>query len=200
MMALVSAPLREPQPPAPDTRSRILTAAQRLFRQRGYHATGLADILQLAGAPKGSMYHHFPGGKEAIGVCVIESITAGLLGLLAASRARSAEALVRQVGAQMATVMEKTSYELCTLFAAFAAERKTSPLLGDAVARAYEALASAIEQRLRSEGHAPRAAKDTALTVTVLLEGGSMLSQAQQSTAAFQLSVKQAALLCRAAN
>lgn len=200
MMALVSAPLREPQPPAPDTRSRILTAAQRLFRQRGYHATGLADILQLAGAPKGSMYHHFPGGKEAIGVCVIESITAGLLGLLAASRARSAEALVRQVGAQMATVMEKTSYELCTLFAAFAAERKTSPLLGDAVARAYEALASAIEQRLRSEGHAPRAAKDTALTVTVLLEGGSLLSQAQQSTAAFQLSVKQAALLCRAAN
>lgn len=200
MMALVSAPLREPQPPAPDTRSRILTAAQRLFRQRGYHATGLADILQLAGAPKGSMYHHFPGGKEAIGVCVIESITAGLLGLLAASRARSTEALVRQVGAQMATVMEKTSYELCTLFAAFAAERKTSPLLGDAVARAYEALASAIEQRLRSEGHAPRAAKDTALTVTVLLEGGSMLSQAQQSTAAFQLSVKQAALLCRAAN
>ena len=196
----VSAPLAQSQAPAPDTRSRILTAAQRLFRQRGYHATGLADILQLAGAPKGSMYHHFPGGKEAIGVCVIESITAGLLGLLAASRARSTEALVRQVGAQMATVMEKTSYELCTLFAAFAAERKTSPLLGDAVARAYEALASAIEQRLRSEGHAPRAAKDTALTVTVLLEGGSMLSQAQQSTAAFQLSVKHAALLCRAAN
>jgi hypothetical protein len=52
---------------------------------------------------------------------------------------------------------------------------------------------------LRSEGHAPRAAKDTALTVTALLEGGSMLSQAQQSTAAFRLSVKQAALLCRTA-
>ncbi len=191
--------MHQPQPAAPDTRSRILTAAQRLFRQRGYHATGLADILQLAGAPKGSMYHHFPGGKEAIGVCVIENITAGLLGLLAASRARSTETMVLQVGAQMATVMEKTQYELCTLFAAFAAERKTSPLLGDAVARAYDVLTSAIEQRLRNEGHAPRAAKDTALTVTALLEGGSMLSQAQQSTAAFRLSVKQAARLCRAA-
>jgi TetR/AcrR family transcriptional regulator, lmrAB and yxaGH operons repressor len=187
------------QQPVPDTRSRILTAAQRLFRQRGYHATGLADILQLAGAPKGSMYHHFPGGKEAIGVCVIENITAGLLGLLAASRARSTEAMVLQVGAQMATVMEKTQYELCTLFAAFAAERKTSPLLGDAVARAYDVLTAAIEQRLRSDGHTPRAAKDTALTVTALLEGGSMLSQAQQSTAAFRLSVKQAARLCRPA-
>lgn len=197
---LLPRPTQTQQPPPPDTRSRILAAAQRLFRQRGYHATGLADILQLAGAPKGSMYHHFPGGKEAIGVCVIENITAGLLGLLAASRARSTEAMVLQVGAQMATVMEKTQYELCTLFAAFAAERKTSPLLGDAVARAYDALTATIEQRLKSEGHAPRAAKDTALTVTALLEGGSMLSQAQQSTTAFRLSVKQAALLCRAAN
>jgi TetR/AcrR family transcriptional regulator, lmrAB and yxaGH operons repressor len=192
-------PAQPQQAPVSDTRSRILTAAQRLFRQRGYHATGLADILQLAGAPKGSMYHHFPGGKEAIGVCVIENITAGLLGLLATSRARSTEAMLLQVGAQMATVMEKTDYELCTLFAAFAAERKTSPLLGEAVASAYETLTSAIEQRLRNEGHAPRAAKDTALTVTALLEGGSMLSQAQQSTAAFRLSVKQAAVLCRAA-
>ena len=185
------------QSPATDTPSRILAAAQRLFRQRGYHATGLADILQLAGAPKGSMYHHFPGGKEAIGVRVIENITAGLLGLLAASRARSTEAMVLQVGAQMATVMEKTQYELCTLFAAFAAERKTSPLLGESVARAYDALTAAIEQRLRSDGYAPRAARDAALTVTALLEGGSMLSQAQQSTVAFRLSVKQAALLCR---
>jgi TetR/AcrR family transcriptional repressor of lmrAB and yxaGH operons len=183
--------------PAADTRSRVLSAAQRLFRQRGYHATGLADILQLAGAPKGSMYHHFPGGKEAIGVCVIENITTGLLGLLAASRARSTEAMVLQVGAQMATVMEKTQYELCTLFAAFVAERKTSPLLGQAVASAYDELTSAIEQRLKKEGHAPRAAKDTALTVTALLEGGSMLAQAQQKSTAFRLSVKQAALLCR---
>jgi TetR/AcrR family transcriptional regulator, lmrAB and yxaGH operons repressor len=196
---MTSSPTLTPLPLAPDTRSRILTAAQRLFRQRGYHATGLADILQLAGAPKGSMYHHFPGGKEAIGVCVIENITAGLVGLLAASRARSTEAMVLQVGAQMAKVMEKTQYELCTLFAAFAAERKTSPQLGEAVARAYDALTAAIEQRLRGEGRAPRAAKDTALTVTALLEGGSMLAQAQQSTAAFRLSVKQAARLCRAA-
>jgi TetR/AcrR family transcriptional regulator, lmrAB and yxaGH operons repressor len=196
---MTSSPTLTPSPLAPDTRSRILTAAQRLFRQRGYHATGLADILQLAEAPKGSMYHHFPGGKEAIGVCVIENITAGLVGLLAASRARSTEAMVLQVGAQMAKVMEKTQYELCTLFAAFAAERKTSPQLGEAVARAYDALTAAIEQRLRGEGRAPRAAKDTALTVTALLEGGSMLAQAQQSTAAFRLSVKQAARLCRAA-
>ncbi len=181
-----------------DTRSRILTAAQRLFRKRGYHATGLADILTLAQAPKGSLYHHFPGGKEAIGVCVIANMAEGLLGLLAASRARSTEAMVLQVGAQLLAVMEKTDYEICTLFAAFTAERQTSPALGEAVGQAYDGFVDAMAARLQRDGVVPKAARDTALMVTALLEGGSLLSQAQQNSNAFRLGVKQAAALCRA--
>lgn len=181
---------------APDTRERILTAAQRLFRKRGYHATGLSDILEAANAPKGSLYHHFPDGKEAIGVCVVEKISTGLLNLLAQSRARSTEAVIRQAGAQMLIGMEKTNYELCTLFAAFAAERKTSPQLGIAVARAYTVLTAAIEALLLRDGLTHRAAKDKALMVTALLEGGSLVSQAHSDSAAFKLAVKQAALLC----
>jgi TetR/AcrR family transcriptional regulator, lmrAB and yxaGH operons repressor len=184
-------------PSQPDTRSRILTAAQRLFRKRGYHATGLNDILELANAPKGSMYHHFPGGKEAIGVCVIEDITRGLLSLLEQSRARSTEALVLQVGEKLSETMEKTDYEICALFSAFAAERKSSPQLGIAVAKAYEDLVTAIAARLQLDGLAPRTAQDKALMVTALLEGGSLLSQAQQNSAAFRLSYKQAAVLCK---
>jgi TetR/AcrR family transcriptional regulator, lmrAB and yxaGH operons repressor len=183
-------------PTEPDTRSRILTAAQRLFRKRGYHATGLNDILELARAPKGSMYHHFPGGKEAIGVCVIDDIARGLLGLLAQSRARSTEALLLQVGEKLTVTMEKTDYEICALFSAFSAERKSSPQLGAAVALAYEALVAAIAERLQRDGLPAKAAQDKALMVTALLEGGSLLSQAQQNSAAFKLSYKQAAALC----
>jgi TetR/AcrR family transcriptional regulator, lmrAB and yxaGH operons repressor len=183
-------------PTEPDTRSRILTAAQRLFRKRGYHATGLNDILELARAPKGSMYHHFPGGKEAIGVCVIDDIARSLLGLLAQSRARSTEALLLQVGEKLTVTMEKTDYEICALFSAFSAERKSSPQLGAAVALAYEALVAAIAERLQRDGLPAKAAQDKALMVTALLEGGSLLSQAQQNSAAFKLSYKQAAALC----
>jgi TetR/AcrR family transcriptional regulator, lmrAB and yxaGH operons repressor len=183
--------------PALDTRTRISQSAQRLFRKNGYHATGLSDILELAQAPKGSLYHHFPGGKEAIGVSVIADMANGLLALLAGSRARSTEAMLLQVGAQMTAVMEKTDYEICTLFAAFTAERKTSPELGDAVAQAYAAFAAAIETRLQADGFTSRAAKDTALVVTALLEGGSLLSQVQQDSAPFRLSVKRAAAWCQ---
>ena len=183
-------------PNAGDTRERLLTAAQRLFRKRGYHATGLSDILDAALAPKGSLYHHFPGGKEAIGVCVVEKVSSGLLGLLAQSRARSTKAVLLKTGAQMLSSMEKTNYELCTLFAAFSAERKTSPQLGQAVTQAYGDLTAALQALLVRDGLTARSAKDKALLVTALMEGGLLLSQAQSDSTAFKLALKEAARIC----
>ena len=55
----------------PSTRSRILDAMAELYRRQGMPATGLKQISAAAQAPFGSIYHHFPGGKEAISVEVI---------------------------------------------------------------------------------------------------------------------------------
>lgn len=45
----------------------VRTAAE-LFRAQGYHATGLNQVLSEGAAPKGSLYFHFPGGKEQLAV------------------------------------------------------------------------------------------------------------------------------------
>lgn len=182
---------------APDTRSRILQAAQRLFRKRGYHATGLNDILVLAQAPKGSMYHHFPQGKEEIGVYVIQTMTSGLLGLFAQSRARSTQAMVQQVGEQLVVIAEKTQFEICSLYSAFVAERKASPLLGVAVAAAYGQMLDTLQNHLIRDGMTPRVAREKAEMTVALLEGGSLLAQARQDARVFRAAVKQAALMCR---
>ena len=54
------------------TRRRVLETAARLFQRQGYAATGLNQVLTESRAPKGSLYFHFPGGKEQLAA---ESIT-----------------------------------------------------------------------------------------------------------------------------
>src|SRR5260370_17529182 len=49
-----------------DSRSRMIHAAAELFRQRGYHATTFSDVVRESGAPRGSTYFHFPGGKAEL--------------------------------------------------------------------------------------------------------------------------------------
>jgi TetR/AcrR family transcriptional regulator, lmrAB and yxaGH operons repressor len=178
-----------------DTRARILSAALRLFRKRGYHAAGLNDVLELAQAPKGSLYHHFPNGKEEIAVAVVAHITRGIVDLFSASRARTTSAMLAQVGEQMAETIERTNHELCALFSSFVAERSTSPLLGEAVAAAYGEMIDALQQRFVLDGLTSRAAMERATLMVMLLEGGAILAQAQQSVAPFRLAVKQASML-----
>jgi TetR/AcrR family transcriptional regulator, lmrAB and yxaGH operons repressor len=49
-----------------DSRERMLRAAVELFRERGYAATSFHDVIERSGAPRGSIYHHFPGGKRQL--------------------------------------------------------------------------------------------------------------------------------------
>jgi AcrR family transcriptional regulator len=51
---------------ARSTRESILTAAAELMRHKGYGAVGMKDIAEVSGAPIGSLYHHFRGGKVQI--------------------------------------------------------------------------------------------------------------------------------------
>jgi AcrR family transcriptional regulator len=56
-----------------DTRARMIEGATELFRQRGYSGTGFRDVVALTGAPRGSIYHHFPGGKAELAGEVIRT-------------------------------------------------------------------------------------------------------------------------------
>lgn len=54
--------------PKEDSKGKILATASRLFQLQGYHATGINQIIKESGLPKGSIYHHFPNGKEELAI------------------------------------------------------------------------------------------------------------------------------------
>jgi TetR/AcrR family transcriptional repressor of lmrAB and yxaGH operons len=60
---------------AQDTRARMIETAARLLQHRGYYGTALSDILEESGAPRGSLYFHFPDGKDQL---VIEATRASV--------------------------------------------------------------------------------------------------------------------------
>jgi TetR/AcrR family transcriptional repressor of lmrAB and yxaGH operons len=55
-------------------REDMLSAAVELFRARGYEGVGVAELLSKSGAPRGSLYFHFPGGKQQIGAEVVSRV------------------------------------------------------------------------------------------------------------------------------
>ncbi len=64
------------------TRDRLILAAAELFRRKGFHGAGLAEILAAADAPKGSLYHHFPNGKHDLALAASDWASQGMLRII----------------------------------------------------------------------------------------------------------------------
>jgi len=66
---------------APSTRARLVEAALRLFAEKGYGSTSVADILKAAGVHSGSLYHVFPT-KQALLLAVLDEYLEGIRSML----------------------------------------------------------------------------------------------------------------------
>lgn len=97
---------------ASDTRTRMIETTARLLQHRGYHGASLNEILEACGAPRGSLYFHFPGGKEQLAIeatrAAVDEATQALAAMLAQSK--NAAAGVRAYAEAAAQLMRESDY------------------------------------------------------------------------------------------
>ena len=90
----------------------MIHAAAQSFRQRGYHATAFSDVIQASGAPRGSTYFHFPGGKQELAREAIALAGDEIVQMVAtaATRCDGPGSLVRALGDNVAARLEGSGY------------------------------------------------------------------------------------------
>ncbi|SEG84728.1 DNA-binding transcriptional regulator, AcrR family [Thermomonospora echinospora] len=167
-----------------DTRARLLETAAQLFREQGYAATGLKQITAGAGAPWGSLYHFFPGGKEQLGIETINHAGARYLRLFDLVYERTeanADEAVRDIFQLSAEALEKSGWaDGCPIATVALEAASTSEPLRHACAEVFAGWRAATARRFAAEGIEP--AEDLAIYVLAAFEGALILSRTSHDT------------------
>ena len=167
-----------------DAKAKTIGAAFRLFRQRGYHGTALHDILDAGGAPRGSLYFHFPGGKEEIAVQALAAAGKGGAKRIAATASRAAglDDFIAKSIAALADELKKSDFiDGCPVAGVALDTSGQSLALGQAASAAFSAWETEWRSALISFGVAEDAAKVAAAAILAQLEGALLLARTQRS-------------------
>jgi AcrR family transcriptional regulator len=167
------------------TRERIVTAGAELFRRNGYTGTGVKQIVAAAGAPFGSLYHFFPGGKEHLGREVIHT-SGALYGQLIAEafdQTPDAVSAVRAFFAGAAQTLRDTDYaDACPIATVALEVASTNEPLRLATAEVFESWIVQAAERFAAAGIAADTARRLTVFILCSLEGAYVLCRASRST------------------
>jgi AcrR family transcriptional regulator len=170
---------------ATSTKDRILDTTAEMFRRYGYTGTGLKQIVQKANAPFGSLYHHFPGGKEELGAEVIRRSGRMYQDLVTAIFDTSAtiDSSVDNVFSGAAAVLLATDYaDACPIATVALEVASTNEPLRQATAEVFEAWVVAATERFTAARIAAPKARELAIGMIAALEGAFVLARATRST------------------
>ena len=181
------------------SRAALIDTAATLFRRQGYAATGLNQILGEARVKPGSLYHHFPQGKQQLAVAVVDTAGAAIERLLRRFLAtdRSVADLVDRWIDVLAAGLTGDQRDGCPIEPIATESVNASPPVRAASARAFKGWCVAIEERLRSEGWSTEDANDVSVAVISLIEGALILSRIAGDTTALSAAKPAARVLLR---
>jgi TetR/AcrR family transcriptional repressor of lmrAB and yxaGH operons len=162
----------------------LVRTAMRLFRRQGYASTGLQQILAESGAPRGSLYHYFPAGKEALGEAAVRLAGSLMRETLAelAARHREPRAFLRAYCKVMAGWMEESGFESgCPVATTLLETAPRSPAISAAGRRAVDGWIDVVAGVLARSGLERAEARRRAQLVISAMEGALILARVRRS-------------------
>ena len=170
---------------ASDTRERMIETTAALVHRRGFYGTSLNEILQESGAPRGSLYYHFPGGKEELVLEAtrqgVASVTQLLKELLTGSPdvADGMRAFIEAV----AHVLRDSGYVFGCPVTPIVLDSPESSALAEVCREALEEWERVLAEGLGSGGIERGRAESLATMIVCAVEGGLILARARRDIA-----------------
>jgi AcrR family transcriptional regulator len=187
---------------ASDTKERILNSSGELFRRQGYMGTGVKQIIEEAGAPFGSLYHFFPGGKAELGAETIRR-SGALYALLFVEFVGPDTDLVegvRDFFAGAAETLRETDFaDACPIATVALEVSSTNQELRLACADVFESWIEGGTARCVADGIPREHARELVIQMLCALEGAFVLSRALRSTEPVELAGEASAAAFQAA-
>ena len=169
---------------AGEVRARMVEGAIALLASRGLEGTSFSDVLELTGAPRGSIYHHFPGGKDELVSAAVDGALRRALDLMGPKAGTSAvEVTEFFLAAWRATLTSSAFSAGCALVAVAVATQ--SPALRRQTAAAFITWRDQLARLLEQGGLSRVAAEQHAALLLAGSEGAVVISRAVGDLSAF---------------
>lgn len=169
-----------------DSHDLLVRTASSLFRRKGYAGVGLAEILEVANLPKGSLYHHFPGGKRELAVAATRWAGGQIRNLLngAFTRVNSfPEGAIAVCDAIAGIVSRSAQVPACPVMSILQAGPQ-EPVLRETAREVYREWTECLASHAERLGEPDPSG--TAVHLHMLLQGAWILAYAEQSAGPFE--------------
>ncbi|HEX4059092.1 MAG TPA: TetR/AcrR family transcriptional regulator [Galbitalea sp.] len=173
-----------------DTRKKMIVGAARLLAERGLQETSFSQVLELTGAPRGSIYHHFPDGKDQLVAAAVDLAGAHAIALIDGSGAGTALEITTHFLSMWRATLVRSNYTAgCSVLAVTIAT--DSPELLAHTATVFRGWRLRLAELLTDAGLEKSDAARFAALLIASTEGAVVLSRAEQSMEPFELVAEQ---------
>ncbi|MFE2292152.1 TetR/AcrR family transcriptional regulator [Streptomyces sp. NPDC059452] len=182
------------------TRDRIVMAAARLLQRQGYVGTGIKQIATESQATLGSIYHFFPGGKEAVAVAAIRYSGEEFAALLREALDSEADpaAAVLSCTRQLADGLRESGWvDGCPVTAAALETLGTDSEIQQVCADTLNGWERLVYDKLLGSGFRAQDARELATTVISAIEGAEVTAQVNRNEEPLLAAGRQLARLVR---